>query len=109
MTVIGKTTSTYDPYTWEWRAPAERGWECPRCGQVWAPWISQCNCSKNKTNITWTTTTTTSPEISLDDDKWKKTIYCKAGGSDYYDEHTKTWTNVPKTYGNTVKYKIERI
>ena len=32
MAVIGKTTSTCDPYTWEWRAPTERGWECPRCG-----------------------------------------------------------------------------
>lgn len=98
--VTGKTTSTYDPYTWEWRAPMEKGWECPRCGQIWAPWISQCNCSRNKTNITWTTTTTASPGISLDD----KTIECKADDSAYYDEHTKTWTNVPN-----IKYKIERI
>ena len=96
MAVIGKTTSTCDPYIWEWRAPTEKGWECPRCGQIWAPWISQCNCSKNKTNITWTTTTTTSPEISLDDDKWQETVYCTSD-SVYYDEHTKTWTNVPKT------------
>ena len=59
-------------------------------------------------NITWTTTTT-SPGVSLDDDQWQETIDCTAGGSDYYDEYTKTWTNVPKTYGNTVKYRIKRI
>lgn len=22
----------------------EKGWECPKCGRVNAPWIPQCNC-----------------------------------------------------------------
>jgi hypothetical protein len=20
------------------------GWVCPKCGRVWAPWVSTCNC-----------------------------------------------------------------
>lgn len=22
-----------------------RGWICPRCGQVWAPWVAHCKCA----------------------------------------------------------------
>ena len=61
--MTGKTTSTCDPYAFEWTAPSERGWECPRCGQIWAPWISQCNCSRNKTYVTWTTGVSSSKDI----------------------------------------------
>jgi len=25
------------------------GWECPRCGQVWAPWVNKCTCIKTCT------------------------------------------------------------
>lgn len=33
------------------------GWECPRCGQINAPWAPHCNCKGQ----TITTTTTTIP------------------------------------------------
>ena len=23
-----------------------KGWECPRCGKVWAPWVECCDCRK---------------------------------------------------------------
>jgi len=26
--------------------PAWTGWECPRCGIVWAPFVQQCTCSR---------------------------------------------------------------
>ena len=41
---------TYNHYN------AERGWECPRCGRINAPWKSQCDCSGNNWIITsdWT-------------------------------------------------------
>ena len=24
---------------------SEKGWECPRCGRINAPWVRQCDCS----------------------------------------------------------------
>ena len=30
----------------EYIPPAEaKGWVCPRCGKVWAPWVRSCECS----------------------------------------------------------------
>lgn len=48
-----------------------KGWECPRCGKVWAPWVECCDCRKqtittttsqwnvkpDNNNITWGTST----------------------------------------------------
>ena len=34
----------------------QQGWECPRCGQINAPWSSHCDCKRQ--TITTTTTTT---------------------------------------------------
>ena len=61
---IDKVTSTYDPNIYEWTAPSrsEKGWECPRCGQIWAPWITKCDCSKTHTTITWTCGTGVVPD-----------------------------------------------
>ena len=36
-----------------WHEPTQKGWECPRCGKIWAPWISSCDCTKGTTTITW--------------------------------------------------------
>ena len=33
-----------DAYT----TPAARGWECPKCGRVNAPWIATCPCYGDK-------------------------------------------------------------
>ena len=35
------TTSSWQSYK------AEQGWECPRCGRINAPWVRQCDCSRN--------------------------------------------------------------
>jgi uncharacterized OB-fold protein len=23
-----------------------QGWQCPKCGRVWAPWVQQCTCTQ---------------------------------------------------------------
>ena len=152
------TTSTSTNTTW--RCPytqpkAEQGWECPRCGRINAPWVRQCDCSRNdkweKWDITWNrddcakpwwydykvTCQGTSPSIQLDSDilkvhpdtvTWKapssvcqsdsstvksnpnSTTYVTGhssvvGGSDYWDEVNKTWTNIPNVSNNLKEIK----
>lgn len=33
----------------------QQGWQCPVCGKVYAPWVSECDC--HKIEVTGTTTT----------------------------------------------------
>lgn len=107
------TTYTYNNLSYN----AEKGWECPRCGRINAPWVRQCDCSPstsawdkitiNPCDKKWYT------EITCSDDNTFKihpesTVYTTninqvAGGSDYKDSVTGDWVNVPKTYTNTVK------
>ena len=131
-TSTGKTTSTY--YTYADPSPsykAEKGWECPRCGRINAPWVRQCDCPKNnewnKWDITWKDDTKPwwyDYKVTCDDttdNEWWKTsvdtfrihpektatwtsIYdLNVGGSDYKDPVTGDWVNVPTTYTNSVK------
>lgn len=37
-------TSTTTTYSTNPSYHAEKGWECPRCGRINAPWKSQCDC-----------------------------------------------------------------
>ena len=61
------TTSQWQTYT----APkAERGWECPRCGRINAPWVRQCDCSRDNLTVTWS-----SPSIGTDE-WWKTYVTC---------------------------------
>ena len=56
------TTSTFYPHK---NQAIQQGWECPRCGNINAPWSSQCNCVRE----TWTITCgdSISGGLSLDD------------------------------------------
>lgn len=74
----GKDMSEY-----EWPCWTQKGWECPRCGKILAPWMSQCDCHRNNWTITWNSdktnpyspsTTPVSPEI----EKYKYTVTCKS-------------------------------
>ena len=88
-TTIGKTISSGDFPSYGW---AQQGWECPRCGNINAPWVAQCNCSRNKYTISWTS----KPSYTGDRPEWWKDITCchnnKASNSVTYK------TDVPKTY-----------
>ena len=60
------TTGTSTSTTYTYKHPshyAEKGWECPRCGRINAPWARQCDCTG--WNITCDSTT-------AGDDWWKK-------------------------------------
>lgn len=116
-TVKGTSTSTSTSYTYSNTSyNAEKGWECPRCGRINAPWVRQCDC-KRSWSITWDDTTGDDDEwwrqyVTCDSDTFKihpeTTIYTTnvnqvVGGSDYKDPVTGNWINVPKTHTNSVK------
>ena len=114
-TSTSTTASQWQTYN---HSKAERGWECPRCGRINAPWVRQCDCSPSSTTISWDKIT-----VNPCDDWWKHQITCDdnifrihpesityatnanqvVGGSDYKDSATGNWVNVPKTYTNSVK------
>ena len=130
-------TSTSTTYTIDSRPQAERGWECPRCGRINAPWKSQCDCAGNNYWYpTWNPWDYKEPwwkQVYCDSDTFKvhpETTTWKApssvcgtdsatvktnpnvytyvtghnpvvGGSDYWDENQKTWTNIPTSQSNT--------
>lgn len=97
----------------------ESGWLCRRCGRINAPWVRQCDCSRNNWSITcddttagdeWWKTKITCDDTTASDEWWKKSadtfrihpedmaIYTTAhnsivGGSDYWDNDEKIWTN----------------
>ena len=110
MEPINNTASTTTAKTYTITSPSsywsEKGWECPRCGRINAPWVRQCDCSRNNWKITDNDSTTSG------DDWWKQYInsdtfrihpdtvtYTNAhnsttGGSDYWDEFNKIWSNI---------------
>lgn len=112
------TTSTSYTYTSPSRYQSEKGWECPRCGRINAPWVRQCDCSPSAYTVSCDKIT-----INPNDNWWKDRITCNddtfkihpdsityttstnqaVGGSDYKDSATGNWTNVPKTYTNSTK------
>lgn len=116
------STSTSTSTNATWRCPytqpkAEQGWECPRCGRINAPWVRQCDCSRNdkweKWDITWNRDDCAKPwwydykVTCVDTDTFKvhpdSTIY-QAGGSDY--KVGDTYVNVGGTQSNKVDPNI---
>ena len=112
----GTTTST--TYTLGNRSyQAEKGWECPRCGRINAPWVRQCDCPIQNWTITtygsypkqddWATRVTCG-----DTDTFKihpESITYKSdenhfvvGGSDFWDDDKHQWVNVPSVSPNYV-------
>ena len=106
-TTTGTSTSTTAS---QWQTynnyKAERGWECPRCGHINAPWVRQCDCSGNNWTITsdWTYKPEWWKEVTCNSDTFKihpdSTVY-QTGGSDYRAEDT--YVNVSGTQSNKVE------
>lgn len=120
-TTTASQWQTYNHYK------AEQGWECPRCGRINAPWVRQCDCSRDdKWDITWNkddctkpwwydykvTCNGTSTQAQIDSNTFKihpesitysTNVNQIAGGSDYKDSVTGDWVNVPTTHTNSVK------
>ena len=111
------TTSTY--YTYTDPSPsykAEKGWECPRCSRINAPWVRQCDCNDRSPKITcddtvknewwkeYTTSDTDTFRIHPDDITYTFTSVPDAistvGGSDYWDNTEKIWSNILKNVSN---------
>lgn len=63
-----------------WSITTEKGWECPRCGRINAPWVRQCDCTRGTYDYNkWTITPTWT------DDKWWKTyITCTQADANTY-------------------------
>ena len=135
----GTTISTNYTWTYNPSHSAEKGWECPRCSRINAPWVRQCDCNGNNWTITsdWTyrpewwkeitcspdtfkihpesgpiwkapssTCGTDSATVSKPDPNIVHTYVTGTnnivGGSDYWNNEKKEWTNIPKGYSNSV-------
>ena len=111
------TTGTSTIYSTNPSYSAEKGWECPRCGRINAPWVRQCDCSRNNWTITtsdWTykpewwkevTCNGTSSQVQLDSDTFRihpeSDPKYQVGGSDYKEGHT--YVNVNGTQSNKIE------
>lgn len=47
---------------------SQKGWECPRCGRINAPWLPCCSCNKSTTYTTFSRTIDTTSTASTDGD-----------------------------------------
>ena len=100
----GTSTYTYSNPSYS----AEKGWECPRCGRINAPWVRQCDCSRSdKWDITWNKDDCTKPwwydyivKCNEADNVLNNPNIYKVGGSDYKTENT--YVNVNNTQSNKV-------
>lgn len=118
----GTSASTSYTYSYPEKVsppPTEYGWACPRCNRINAPWVRQCDCSRNdKWDITWCKDDSampwwydykvkcngTSAQAQIDSETFKihpdATTY--VGGSDYWDPHSNSYTNVNTCATNTI-------
>ena len=92
---VGDTTGTSTSTTAsQWQTynnyKAERGWECPRCGHINAPWVRQCDCSRS--NWTITSDWTYKPE-------WWKEVTCSPDTFRIHPESGPVWKAPSSTCG----------
>lgn len=50
----------------------QQGWECPRCGQINAPWMPYCTCKKSVT-FSWVKDTSTTSKPTTETMEWSET------------------------------------
>lgn len=111
---ITTTSTTTAGNSWTFptsKKQPEQGWECPRCGTINAPWVRQCDCNDKITcddtiqNEWW------KEYVTSDTDTFRihpgETTYTYTtvhnpvvGGSDYWDDLTKTWSNIDINVSN---------
>lgn len=92
-------TSTSTNYTWKYYPDynSEKGWECPRCKRINAPWVRQCDCNGN--NWTITSDWTYKPE-------WWKEVTCSPDTFRIHPESGPIWkapSSVCTSDSNTCK------
>ena len=100
QTTTGTSTSTTSS---QWQTynnyKAEQGWECPRCGRINAPWVRQCDCSRNNWTVTWTSDR---PSWTGDSPEWWKGVTCDGCGDNCPDNvlnNSVTYkTDIPTTF-----------
>lgn len=94
------TSTTYQcPYTYT-PPKAEQGWECPRCGRINAPWVRQCDCSRNN----WTITS----DWTYKPDWWKEyTISVNGTQSNKVDSNVTAWSCTNPDNCHTPHYTTE--
>ena len=101
----GTSTSTNYTQTYHPCYQTEKGWECPRCRRINAPWVRQCDCSGNNWTVTsdWIYKPDWWKEVTCNPDTFKvhpdSTIY-QVGGSDY--KVNGTYVNVGRTQSNKI-------
>lgn len=47
---------------------SQKGWECPRCGRINAPWLPCCSCDKSTTYAMFSRTQDTSTLMNAEKD-----------------------------------------
>lgn len=70
---------------YDFSRPTLKGWECPRCGKIHAPWIQECNCPRPNHTIvnTWRPNTET-PINPPTQPPWKvNETWCRSEDLDY--------------------------
>ena len=92
--------SSSNTYDWTHSYNAERGWECPRCGRINAPWVRQCDCSRNNWTITWTSD---HPSWTGDRPDWWKEVTCGDNCPDNILNNSVTYKR-----DNPVSYMIKK-
>ena len=81
---------------------AQYGWECPRCGQINAPWVSHCDCKKNYYNTTDSSNIKTTATTNTNDG-W--VVYDPQPGWAIYSQDTSSST-AEKAQPDRIPYYI---